>query len=49
MIITLIVLSLLLGVWGYSFYLIKKLDKETKVHLNNIKVKLHEKGLYLLD
>ena len=49
MIITLIVLSLLLGVWGYSFYLIKKLDKETNVHLNNIKVKLHEKGLYLLD
>ena len=47
MIITLIILSLLLG--GYSLYLIKKLDKETKVHLNNIKVKLHEKGLYLLD
>ena len=47
MVITLIVLSLLLG--GYSLYLIKKLDKETKVHLNNIKVKLHEKGLYLLD
>ena len=47
MIITLIILSLLLG--GYSLYLIKKLDKETKVHLNDIKIKLHEKGLYLLD
>ena len=47
MIITLIVLSLFLG--GYSLYLIKKLDKETNVHLNNIKVKLHEKGLYLLS
>ena len=47
MIITLITLSLLLG--GYSLYLIKKLDKETNVHLNNIKVKLHEKGLYLLS
>ena len=47
MVITLIVLSLLLG--GYSLYLIKKLDKETKVHLNDIKIKLHEKGLYLLD
>ena len=47
MIIILIILSLLLG--GYSLYLIKKLDKETKVHLNNIKIKLHEKGLYLLD
>ena len=47
MIITLIILSLLLG--GYSLYLIKKLDKETKVHLNDINIKLHEKGLYLLD
>lgn len=47
MIITLIILSFILG--GYSLYLIKKLDKETKTHLNNIKVKLHEKGLYLLD
>ena len=45
--IILIILSLILG--GYSLYLIKKLDKETKVHLNNIKIKLHEKGLYLLD
>ena len=45
--IILIILSFILG--GYSLYLIKKLDKETKVHLNNIKVKLHEKGLYLLD
>ena len=45
--ITLIVLSLILG--GYSLYLIKKLDKETNVHLNNLKIKLHEKGLYLLD
>ena len=47
MVITLIILSIILG--GYSFYLIKKLDKETNVHLNNIKVKLHEKGLYLLS
>ena len=47
MVITLIILSVILG--GYSLYLIKKLDKETKVHLNNIKVKLHEKGLYLLS
>ena len=47
MIITLIILSIILG--GYSLYLIKKLDKETNVHLNNIKVKLHEKGLYLLS
>ena len=47
MVITLIILSIILG--GYSLYLIKKLDKETNVHLNNIKVKLHEKGLYLLS
>jgi len=47
MIITLIVLSLLLG--GYSLYLIKKLDKETNIHLDNIKFILHEKGLYLLS
>ena len=47
MVITLIILSVILG--GYSLYLIKKLDKETNVHLNNIKVKLHEKGLYLLS
>ena len=47
MIIILIILSFILG--GYSLYLIKKLDKETNVHLNNIKVKLHEKSLYLLD
>ena len=47
MIITLIILSFILG--GYSLYLIKKLDKETKVHLNDIKIKLHEKSLYLLD
>ena len=45
--IILIILSLLLG--GYSFYLIKKLDKETNIHLNNIKIELYEKGLYLLD
>ena len=45
--IILIILSFILG--GYSLYLIKKLDKETNVHLNNIKVKLHEKGLYLLS
>ena len=45
--VILIILSLLLG--GYSLYLIKKLDKETNVHLNNIKIKLYEKSLYLLD
>jgi hypothetical protein len=45
--IILIILSLLLG--GYSLYLIKKLDKETNIHLNDIKIKLYEKGLYLLD
>ena len=47
MVITLIILSFILG--GYSLYLIKKLDKETKVHLNDIKIKLHEKSLYLID
>ena len=47
MIIILIVLSLLLG--GYSLYLIKKLDKETNIHLDNIKFILHEKSLYLLS
>ena len=45
--IILILLSLILG--GYSFYLIKKLDKKTNVHLNDIKIKLHEKDLYLLS
>mgnify|MGYP003143796406 CR=1 FL=1 len=45
--IILIILSLLLG--GYSLYLIKKLNKETNIHLNDVKIKLHEKGLYLLD
>ena len=47
MVIILIVLSFILG--GYSLYLIKKLDKETNIHLNDIKIKLYEKGLYLLD
>ena len=54
MIITLIILSFILG--GYSLYLIKKLDKETKAHLfkclilcNDLKIKLREKSLYLLD
>ena len=47
MIITLIILSFILG--GYSLYLIKKLDKETNIYLNNLKIKLHEKSLYLLD
>ncbi len=48
--IILIILSLLLG--GYSLYLIKKLDKETNIHLKNIKFILHEldkEDLYLLD
>ena len=44
--VILVILLLLLG--GYSFYLIKKLDKKTNVHLNDIKIKLHEKDLYLL-
>ena len=51
MVIILIVLSLILG--GYSFYLIKKLDKETNLYIdeinNDLKIKLHEKSLYLLD
>ena len=47
MIITLIILSFILG--GYSLYLIKKLDKETNIHLNDLKIKLYEKSLYLLD
>jgi cell division protein FtsX len=47
MIIILIILSLFLG--GYSLYLIKKTNKETNIHLNNVKIKLHEKTLYLLD
>ena len=51
MIITLIILSLLLG--GYSLYLIKKLDKKINLRIYNnfnyLKIKLHEKGLYLLD
>ena len=45
--IILVILSLFLG--GYSFYLIKKLDKKTNIHLDNIKFILHEKGLYLLS
>ena len=45
--VILVILLLLLG--GYSFYLIKKLDKKTNVHLNDIKIKLHEKDLYLLS
>ena len=47
MVITLIILSFILG--GYSLYLIKKLKKETNIHLINLKTKLHEKSLYLLD
>ena len=51
MIITLIVLSLLLG--GYSLYLLRKLDKKVNLRIYNnfnyLKTKLHEKGLYLLD
>ena len=45
--VILVILLLLLG--GYSFYLIKKLDKKTNIHLNDIKIKLHEKDLYLLS
>tara|TARA_Y100000114_G_C11651734_1_gene274578 strand:- start:352 stop:693 length:342 start_codon:yes stop_codon:yes gene_type:complete len=48
--VILVILLLLLG--GYSFYLIKKLDKETNIRLKNIKFILHEldkKDLYLLS
>ena len=45
--VILVILLLLLG--GYSFYLIKKLDTKTNIHLDNIKFILHEKGLYLLS
>ena len=51
MIITLIILSFILG--GYSLYLIKKSQKETNIYIDekiyDLEVKLHEKGLYLLD
>ena len=51
MIIILIILSLFLG--GYSLYLIKKSQKETKIYIdkkiNDLEIKLHEKSLYLLD
>ena len=51
MIITLIILSFVLG--GYSLYLIKKSQKETKIYIdkkiNDLEIKLHEKSLYLLD
>ena len=43
----LIILSFIL--WGYSLYLIKKVEKETNVHLNKLKIKLHKESLYLLD
>ena len=45
--IILILLSLILG--GYSLYLIKKLDKETNIDLNNIKNTLKDSRLYLLS
>ena len=45
--IILILLSLILG--GYSLYLIKKLDKEINIHLNNIKNTLKDSRLYLLS
>ena len=45
--IILILLSLILG--GYSLYLIKKLDKETNIDLNNIKNTLKDSHLYLLS
>ena len=45
--IILILLSLILG--GYSLYLIKKIDKETNIHLNNIKNALKDSRLYLLS
>ena len=50
MIITLIILSFVLG--GYSLYLIKKSQKETKIYIDkkisDLETKLHEKSLYLL-
>ena len=45
--IILVLLSLILG--GYSLYLIKKLDKEINIHLNNIKNTLKDSRLYLLS
>ena len=45
--IILVLLSLILG--GYSLYLIKKLDKETNIDLNNIKSTLKDSRLYLLS
>ena len=45
--IILILLSLILG--GYSLYLIKKLDKETNIDLNNVKNTLKDSRLYLLS
>tara|TARA_B100000902_G_scaffold376278_1_gene407168 strand:- start:348 stop:680 length:333 start_codon:yes stop_codon:yes gene_type:complete len=45
--IILVLLSLILG--GYSLYLIKKLNKETNIHLNNIKNALKDSRLYLLS
>ena len=45
--IILVLLSLILG--GYSLYLIKKLDKETNIDLNNIKNTLKDSRLYLLS
>jgi len=51
MIIALIILSFVLG--GYSLYLIKKSQKETKIYIDkkisDLETKLHEKSLYLLD
>jgi len=44
--IILILLSFILG--GYSLYLIKKLDKETNMHLKDIKNALKDSRLYLL-
>jgi hypothetical protein len=46
MIITLIILSFILG--GYSLYLIKKLNKETFITLNELKLRMIKKNLYLL-
>lgn len=51
MVITLIILSFVL--WGYSFYLIKKLDKETNISISKIKIHhetlINETSLYLLN
>ena len=47
MIITLIILSLILG--GYSFFLYKKTKNYVNKITYDLEIKLYEKNLYLLD